>query len=83
MYSLKCCFVVTSNKILFHAAAASTFIAGALHLAIVPMFFRQMPMNVTIFFIISSLAQVFWLIPMIKSWSKLWYYFAIGGTAIL
>jgi hypothetical protein len=29
------------------------------------------------------LAQVFWLIPMIKSWSKLWYYFAIGGTAIL
>lgn len=73
---------MTSN-ILFYAAAASTFIAGVLHLAIVPMFFTQMPINVTIFFIISGLAQLFWVIPVIKRWNKIWYYIGIGGTAIL
>ena len=72
-----------TNKILFYAAAASTFIAGILHLAIVPMFFNLMPINVTIFFIISGLAQVFWVIPVIKRWSKPWYYIGIGGTVIL
>ncbi len=74
---------MTDNKVLFYTAAASTFIAGVLHLAIVPMFFTQMPINVTVFFIISGLAQVFWVIPVIKRWSKLWYYVGIGGTAIL
>src|SRR5919109_1958027 len=72
-----------TNKTLFYAAAASTFIAGVSHLAIVPMFFTQMPINVTVFFIISGLAQLFWVIPVIKRWSKPWYYIGIGGTAIL
>ena len=72
-----------TSIILFYAAAASTFIAGILHLAIVPMFFTQMPINVTVFFIISGLAQLFWVIPVIKIWSKIWYYIGIGGTAIL
>jgi bacteriorhodopsin len=56
---------------------------GALHLAIVPMFFTQMPLNVIVFFIISGLAQIFWIIPVLKRWSKHWYYVGIGGTAIL
>jgi hypothetical protein len=72
-----------TSIILFYAAAASTFIAGVLHLTIVPMFFTQMPINVMIFFIISGLAQLFWVIPVIKRWSKIWYYIGIGGTAIL
>ncbi|MBV9177771.1 MAG: hypothetical protein JO297_12115 [Nitrososphaeraceae archaeon] len=72
-----------TSIILFYAAAASTFIAGVLHLAIVPMFFKQMPINVTVFFIISGLAQLFWVIPVIKIWSKIWYYIGIGGTVIL
>jgi hypothetical protein len=67
----------------YGAAAATTFIAGVLHLAIVPMFFNKMPTNVTIFFIISGLAQVFWFIPVIKRWSSIWYYIGIGGTVIL
>jgi len=50
----------------YGAAAATTFIAGVLHLAIVPMFFNKMPTNITIFFIISGLAQLFWFIPVIK-----------------
>jgi hypothetical protein len=72
-----------TNKILFYAAAASTFIAGVLHLAIVPMFFTQMSIDITIFFIISGLAQIFWVIPVIKRWIKPWYYVGIGGTVIL
>jgi uncharacterized membrane protein YuzA (DUF378 family) len=71
------------SQILIYVAAASTFIAGALHIAIVPMFFDKMPTNVTIFFIISGLAQLFWVIPVIKRWSNVWYYIGIGGTVIL
>ncbi len=70
-------------KALFYAAAASTLIAGVLHLAIVPMFFTQMSIDTTIFFIVSGLAQIFWVIPVIKRWSKPWYYVGIGGTVIL
>ena len=75
--------ILLNNQILFYGAAASTLIAGVLHLAIVPMFFNKMPANVAIFFIISGLAQLFWVIPVIKRWSNIWYYVGIGGTAIL
>jgi hypothetical protein len=70
-------------KALFYAASASTLIAGVLHLAIVPMFFTQMSIDITIFFIISGLTQIFWVIPVIKRWSKPWYYVGIAGTVIL
>jgi uncharacterized membrane protein YuzA (DUF378 family) len=72
-----------TNKAIFYAAAACTFIAGILHLAIVPMFFTQMSIDTTIFFIVSGLAQIFWVIPVINRWSKPWYYVGIGGTVIL
>ena len=42
-----------------------------------------MPVDLTIFFIVSGLAQLFWVIPVIKRWSKLWYYVGIGGTVVL
>lgn len=69
-----------ANKAIFYAAAACTFIAGVLHLVIVPMFFTQLSLDVMIFFIVSGLAQVFWVIPVIKKWGNFWYYFGIGGT---
>ena len=72
-----------TNKAIFYPAAACTFIAGILHLAIVPMFFTQLSLDVMIFFIVSGLAQVFWVIPIIKKWSNIWYYFGIGGTVVL
>ena len=72
-----------TNKALFYAAAASTFIAGVLHLAIVPMYFSLMPVALTIFFIVSGLAQLFWVMPVIKRWSKAWHYVGIGGTVVL
>jgi hypothetical protein len=75
--------MISTNKALFYAAAASTFIAGVLHLAIVPMFFRQMSIDIIVFFIVSGLTQIFWIIPVIKRWIKPWYYVGIGGTVIL
>ena len=75
--------VLLKNQILIYGSALSTFIAGVLHLALVPMYFDKMPTNVTIFFIIAGLAQLFWIIPVIKRWSNIWYYLGIGGTVIL
>jgi len=75
--------ILLKSNILFYVAGASTLIAGVLHLAIVPMFFNKMPANVTVFFVVSGLAQLFWLIPVIKRWSNIWYYIGIGGTVIL
>jgi len=70
-------------KALVYGAAASTLIAGVLHLALVPMFFNQMTPDVMIFFLGSGLAQLFWIIPTIKRWIFPWYYIGIGGTIIL
>lgn len=71
------------NRILLYVAAASTFIAGILHLAIIPMFFAQTPVSVLIFFLVAGAGQLFWVIPVLKRWSSFWYYIGIGGTAIL
>jgi hypothetical protein len=35
------------------------------------------------FFIISGIAQIFWVIPMLRRWGRAWYYIGIGGTIIL
>jgi hypothetical protein len=71
------------NNVLVYAAAASTFVAGILHIALVPMFFKLMTPDVIIFFVVSGLAQIFWIIPTIKRWIMPWYYIGIGGTIIL
>ncbi|HYX56530.1 MAG TPA: hypothetical protein VE818_10260 [Nitrososphaeraceae archaeon] len=42
-----------------------------------------MSIDITIFFIVSGLTQIFWVIPVIKRWIKPWYYVGIGGTVIL
>ncbi len=36
-----------------------------------------------IFFLVSGACQLFWVIPVLKRWSNVWYYIGIGGTAIL
>ena len=70
-------------KALIYGAAASTLIAGVLHLALVPMFLNQMTPDVIVFFIGSGLAQLLWTIPTVKRWIFPWYYIGIGGTIIL
>ena len=71
------------ERVLLYCAAVFTSIAGVLHLALVPMFIKQMTLDVMIFFIVSGLAQLFWVIPTIKKWILPWYYIGIGGTIVL
>ncbi|MFY9565612.1 MAG: hypothetical protein WAQ29_04620 [Nitrososphaeraceae archaeon] len=69
-------------NILYYGAAATTAIAGILHLSLVPNVIGRNP-NSGIFFIISGIAQIFWVIPMLKRWGRIWYFLGIGGTIIL
>src|SRR3712207_7270138 len=47
--------------------------------------FRSLEFNLNtgIFFIVAGIAQLFWVVPMIKKWGRLWYFAGIGGTIIL
>jgi hypothetical protein len=69
-------------NILYYAAAATTAIAGILHLILVPNVIGRNPNSGT-FFIVSGIAQIFWVIPMLKRWGRTWYFIGIGGTIIL
>ena len=74
----------TSNKsnVLYYAAAATTAIAGILHLMLVPNIIG-FNVNNAIFFLVSGIAQIFWVLPMVKRWGKIWYFIGIAGTIIL
>ena len=63
-------------------AAATTAIAGILHLMLVPNMIGRNPNSGT-FFLVAGIAQIFWIIPMIKRWGRTWYYIGIAGTIIL
>jgi hypothetical protein len=68
-------------KYYFIAAAVATAIAGIVHLYMPldhPRMFQNIP-NVT-FFLGSGIAQLFWIIPMIRRWGKVWYYVGIAGN---
>ncbi|HEY1247722.1 MAG TPA: hypothetical protein VGE97_01920 [Nitrososphaera sp.] len=69
-------------NILYYAAAATTAIAGILHL-IQASNVLGFNLNIAIFFIVAGIAQLFWVVPMIKRWGSLWYYVGIGGTIVL
>jgi len=68
-------------KYYFIAAAVATAIAGIVHLYMPldhPRMFQNIP-NVT-FFLGSGIAQLFWIIPMIRRWGRVWYYVGIAGN---
>jgi hypothetical protein len=65
------------------AAAAATAIAGILHLIWASTIIGKAPPTFSIFFIVSGIAQVFWALPMIKQWGRIWYYIGIAGTVVL
>ena len=74
---------VRENFILLrYAAAGSTLIAGILHLSLVANAIDR-NFNTGILFLIGGLAQVFWVLPTIRGWNKVWYYVGIGGTLTL
>ena len=70
------------EALLYYAAAGTTAIAGILHLLLVPNIFG-FNVNNAIFFLVSGIAQIFWVLPMVKRWGKMWYSIGIAGTIIL
>jgi len=72
------------NKIslLSYAAAAATVISGILHILLVPNSMSD-EQDQGILFLVGGILQVFWALPVIKGWNKIWYYVGIVGTAIL
>jgi hypothetical protein len=67
---------------LYYAAAVTTAIAGILHL-IQASNVLGFNLNFGIFFIVSGIAQLFWVVPIIRRWGLGWYYVGIGGTIVL
>ena len=74
--------MVIKIKILYYGAAATTAIAGILHLIQGPNVLG-FNLNFGIFFIVSGLAQLFWVLPIVRRWGLPWYYVGIGGTIVL
>jgi peptidoglycan/LPS O-acetylase OafA/YrhL len=67
---------------LYYAAAATTAIAGILHLTLAPNMLNFNPSGAILFFV-GGAAQLFWVIPMIRRWGRLWYGIGIVGTLVL
>jgi hypothetical protein len=74
--------LVAKINVLYYAAAATTAIAGILHL-IQGSDVLGFNLNFGIFFIVAGIAQIFWVVPMIRKWGRPWYYVGIAGTIVL
>jgi hypothetical protein len=72
----------TNRTLLYQGAAACTGLAGILHLMLVP---RSITAGIqyTTLFLISGLAQIFWVLPMVRRWGRIWNIIGIAGTAVL
>ena len=70
------------NSALYYTAAVTTAIAGILHLILVPDIIGR-NLNSGVFFIVAGIAQIFWTVPMLKRWGRIWYYVGIAGTIVL
>lgn len=74
--------LTTNRSFLYYGAAASTAIAGILHLILVSNAINS-NINNAIFFLVAGILQLFWIIPMIRRWGRVWYAIGIAGTVIL
>jgi len=68
--------MVTSINVLHYAAAATTAIAGILHLVLAPNILG-FNLNTGIFFIVAGIAQLFWVVPMVRTWGRPCYLIGI------
>ena len=76
--------MVKKFTLLLYAAAATTLIAGILHLnkVIDTISSGEAISNADILFLVGGIAQVFWTVPIIRQWGKTWYSIGIAGTAV-
>jgi len=75
-------YVMLDVNTLIYAAGACTLIAGILHLSLASNFIG-MNVPVGVFFLVAGIVQIFWTLPTVRSWGKIWNYIGIGGTIIL
>ncbi|HEY7078464.1 MAG TPA: hypothetical protein VH500_02110 [Nitrososphaeraceae archaeon] len=71
-----------SFKLLSYAAAGCTLIAGILHLSLASNVIGQ-NLPTGIFFLVAGIAQIFWTLPIVRTWGKVWNYIGIAGTIAL
>jgi peptidoglycan/LPS O-acetylase OafA/YrhL len=71
-----------NTKWLYYSAAGTTAIAGILHLILAPNMLNFNPSSAILFFV-GGAAQLFWVVPMIRRWGRVWYGIGIGGTLVL
>lgn len=69
-------------KWLYYSAAGTTVIAGILHLILATNMLNFNPSG-AILFLVGGAAQLFWVVPMIRRWGRVWYGIGIGGTLVL
>ena len=70
------------RSILYFGAAVCTGIAGILHLILVSSSINS-HLEYATFFLISGVAQIFWVVPMVKKWGRTWYVIGIAGTLVM
>lgn len=73
---------VAKNNSIFYVGIISTAIAGISHILIVSLFmgFESKP---SIFLLLSGIIQLFWILPLVKRWGKIWYLIGGIGTIFL
>lgn len=77
------------KHVLFYIAAATTMIAGVLHLAMIGPSLKPInfPMELLPYtdglFLICGIAQMFWALPMALRWNRRWFYSGLIGTIAL
>ena len=73
----------TNRKILLlsFVAAGTTVIAGILHLTMAPGSISR-NLGQGILFLVGGMLQIFWAVPVIKRWGRVWQIIGIVGTAV-
>lgn len=73
---------ITKRSLLYLGAQVCTGIAGILHLMLVSGSIDP-HLEYATFFLVSGVVQIFWVVPMIKKWGRIWYVLGIAGTSVL
>ena len=73
---------IAKRPLLYLGAAICTGLAGILHLMLVSGSINS-HLEYATFFLVSGMAQIFWVLPMVKKWGRIWYIIGIAGTIVL